>query len=360
MGLHVYEMAPGARNTGTDRMYEKAVCSSSSWLGHGVDMARSCGTMTFPRVCGSCEYAPHRLRSCQVVSALSCIVACSIHHSPLSQIIKRDMSLQGKVAVVFGAGGHVGSAISHSLASHGATVFLLGLTLSKLEAVSESINGDRGAAHAVQVDAIDAAAVSSAIQDILSHPLSSGRIDIAINAVQLQPKQGTPLLDMAVPDVLHPIDRAVRLSLNIAQAVVPCMTSQFRVGVPAGGAGVLVLLSSTAAKLSGRDRVKHSTGGFSAACAVVEQLTYNLAAEVGRKGVRVVCVRPDALPETWGKSIVFGSPQAEMRDYMARGNMLGSNPTLSQVGETVAFLSGPGAGGMTGTVMDVNCGSVTG
>ncbi len=62
--------------------------------------------------------------------------------------------------------------------------------------------------------------------------------------------------------------------------------------------GVILTLSSSAAGLSGRDRRYHLTGGFSTACAAIEALSRSLAGELGPQGIRVVCLRPDAIPET--------------------------------------------------------------
>lgn len=136
------------------------------------------------------------------------------------------------------------------------------------------------------------------------------------------------------------------------------------------GSGVILTLSTSAAALSGRDRKFHRTGGFGVACAAIEALTKQLAAELGPRGVRVVCLRPDAIPETW--------PEEETREqaseagrgtektvsdvpaYMEGGTLLGRLPTLAEVGNAAAFVASDRASAMTGTVANLTCGSIVG
>ncbi len=56
--------------------------------------------------------------------------------------------LQGKSAVVFGAGGSIGSAVAKEFAAEGAEVFLAGRTRSNLEPVAKKITEAGGKAHA--------------------------------------------------------------------------------------------------------------------------------------------------------------------------------------------------------------------
>ncbi|MGN7356191.1 SDR family NAD(P)-dependent oxidoreductase [Paenibacillus sp. SAF-054] len=65
------------------------------------------------------------------------------------------MLLKGKNAVIYGAGGHIGSAVARAFALEGARVYLAGRTLSKLEVVAQEISGMNGVAEAACVDALD-------------------------------------------------------------------------------------------------------------------------------------------------------------------------------------------------------------
>jgi NAD(P)-dependent dehydrogenase (short-subunit alcohol dehydrogenase family) len=57
------------------------------------------------------------------------------------------MLLKNKVAVIYGAGGAVGSAVAVAFAKEGARVFLTGRTASKVELVARAISSDSGVDH---------------------------------------------------------------------------------------------------------------------------------------------------------------------------------------------------------------------
>jgi NAD(P)-dependent dehydrogenase (short-subunit alcohol dehydrogenase family) len=116
--------------------------------------------------------------------------------------------------------------------------------------------------------------------------------------------------------------------------------------------GVILTLSSSSAGLSGRDRRYHLTGGFSTACAAIEALSRSLAGELGPQGIRVVCLRPDAIPETWS------AEATEVRTYMENGTALGRLPTLEEVANAAVFMASDRASAMTGTIANLTCGSI--
>ena len=118
--------------------------------------------------------------------------------------------------------------------------------------------------------------------------------------------------------------------------------------------GVILTLSSSAAGLSGRDRRYHLTGGFGTAGAAIEALSRSLAGELGPQGIHVVCLRPDAIPETWSA----GSDNTEMRTYMENGTVLGRLPTLDEVANAAVFMASDRASAMTGTIANLTCGSI--
>ena len=132
------------------------------------------------------------------------------------------------------------------------------------------------------------------------------------------------------------------------------------------GSGVVLTLSTSAAGLAGRDRRMHRTGTFGVACAAIEELTRSLGGEVGPLGVRVVCLRPYALPETWAPDPAGGDPEGDaaatqaVLGFMRDGTMLDRMPTLQQVADAAAFAASDRAGAITGTVVNLTCGSIPG
>src|SRR5215469_4853792 len=69
--------------------------------------------------------------------------------------------LTHKHAVIFGAGGDVGTAVAKEFAAQGATVFLSGRALDAVEQVAADIHQGGGMANTAQVDALDEQAVKA-------------------------------------------------------------------------------------------------------------------------------------------------------------------------------------------------------
>ena len=261
------------------------------------------------------------------------------------------MLLKDKNAVIYGGGGAVGGAIARAFAREGARVHLAGRTLAPLEKVAGAIRADGGVAEVAQADALEPEAVEQHLANVVG---VAGRIDILVNATSLRGDlQGTPLLEMPAEDFTLPILTAARTNFLTATAAARHMVK--------GGSGVILMLSTSAAVLSGRDRRYHLTGGFSTACAATEAFARSLAGELGPRGVRVLCLRPDALPETWGEHAEVeggNGPKGEVWRYMEGGTALGRLPALAQVANAAVFAASDFSGAMTGTVLNLTCGSV--
>jgi 3-oxoacyl-[acyl-carrier protein] reductase len=77
------------------------------------------------------------------------------------------MLLEHKTAVIYGAGGAVGSAVARAFAAEGATVHLAGRHSAALLAVRDEITQAGGRAEAGEVDVLDEAAVARHFDDIV-------------------------------------------------------------------------------------------------------------------------------------------------------------------------------------------------
>jgi len=178
------------------------------------------------------------------------------------------MLLDTKTAIVYGAGGAIGSAVARAYAREGAEVHLAGRTRARSEDVAQRIRHYGGTAHVAQVDVLDPAAVAQHA-DVVA---ASGGIDICFNATSNDDVQGTPLLAMRFEEFLRPVTKAVTAHFNIAIAVGRHMTRR--------GRGVILVMAG------GREAIPR-LGGSHVAWAALAGLCRQLAAEFGPHGVRV-------------------------------------------------------------------------
>ena len=78
----------------------------------------------------------------------------------------RARILEGKCAIVFGAGGSIGAAVAKEFAAEGARVFLAGRTKATLDAVARKITEAGGAAQSSVVEALNDAGVNQYLDGI--------------------------------------------------------------------------------------------------------------------------------------------------------------------------------------------------
>jgi len=259
------------------------------------------------------------------------------------------MMLEDKTAVIYGGGGAIGGAVARAFARAGAHVYLAGRSRARLDAVANDI-GD--AADVAELDALDERAVAEHADAVAA---DAGGIDIALNAVSFPYAQGR-LADLAVEEVMHPIDCFLRSNLITAKATARHMTAR--------RSGAILTLSTAGSRFA-----RPGNLGFGTACAAVEQMTQRLAAELGPGGVRVVCLRPHAIPDAAASGSYTGEVFAPLaaaagvsvEQMLARWGedqtLLGRLPTLAQVADAAVFLASDRAGAITGAVLDLSCGN---
>ncbi len=185
--------------------------------------------------------------------------------------------LSGKVAVVTGAGGNLGSAVSLKFARHGAALVLMDRDMRFLESVSVELPA--GAEKMLlAADMLDADAVSQQIQRAVER---YGRLDVLANTVGGY-RGGKPVAETSLEDWDFMLNLNSRTALIISQAVLPFMLAQ--------GSGKIIHVASRNA-LSGAA----GSAAYGAAKAAVMRLTESLSAEVKARGINVNCVIPGTL-----------------------------------------------------------------
>src|SRR5258707_10685346 len=113
------------------------------------------------------------------------------------------MMLKNKVAVIYGAGGAIGSVVARAFAREGAKLFLTGRHRARVEAVAKEVNSAGGSAEAAEVDALDEQAVDRHLQSVTDEAC---RVDISFNAIGIpNPKIRVPLVELDVDQFFLPI-----------------------------------------------------------------------------------------------------------------------------------------------------------
>jgi NAD(P)-dependent dehydrogenase (short-subunit alcohol dehydrogenase family) len=261
------------------------------------------------------------------------------------------MLLENKTAVIYGAGGAIGGAVARAFAREGARLFLTSRDVAKADAVAEEIVAAGGVAEAAHVDALAEHAVEEHLAAAVDR---AGRVDISFNAIGPGPApHRMPLTEMAADAFARPIAFYTSSNFITATAAVRRMSAQ--------GAGVILTLTAVPGR-SPANRV----GGSAPAWAAVEAFSRSLALEVGPAGVRVVCLRPHAIPETplIAENFATAGPAAgvspaEFQAILEQGTLLKRLPTLAEVADTAAFIASERAGAMTATVVNLSAGSIT-
>jgi NAD(P)-dependent dehydrogenase (short-subunit alcohol dehydrogenase family) len=256
-------------------------------------------------------------------------------------------NLDGKNAIIYGAGGSIGGAIARTFAREGARVFLVGRTRETLDAVANDITASGGSAEVAVFDALDEQAVEEHVEHVVA---TGGSVDVSLNLIQRGDVQGTPLIHMTADDLLRAVVNGLRSNFLTARAAARRMTEQ--------GSGVILHLNSASG-----DGAMPGMGSTGPADAATESFMRYLAAEIGRQGVRVCGIWTAGVSETLSKEKLVGvNPNAaepQTVEQMISGMAaLGRTPRLADVAEVATFLASDRAAGITGTMTNVTCGLV--
>jgi 3-oxoacyl-[acyl-carrier protein] reductase len=258
------------------------------------------------------------------------------------------MLLEAKTAIVYGAGGAIGSAVARAYAREGATVHLAGRTRSTLDDVAHRIRHDGGAAQVAQVDVLDPAAVARHADSVAA----GGGIDVCFNATSNDDVQGTPLLAMPFEEFLRPVTKAVTAHFNVAVAVGRHMTRR--------GRGVILVMAG------GREAIPR-LGGSHVAWAALAGLCRQLAAEFGPYGVRVSWLLSpgspgyddhDGQPDSAGAAPgAAGAPGTEGAPGTV-GLLTGHLPSYGEVANVAVFAASDWARTITASEINFTGGAV--
>jgi NAD(P)-dependent dehydrogenase (short-subunit alcohol dehydrogenase family) len=245
--------------------------------------------------------------------------------------------LGARVALVTGAGQHVGAGIARTLAAQGATVVVNDLVAERAQATVETIRGAGGTASAVAFDVTDLGAVRAGVATAES---DVGPVDILVNnagnagAHRMVP---TPFRDMDPDDWSGPIDVNLYGVLNCCHAVIGGMCDR--------GWGRVITIASGAGTVGLRLGVSTYGAGKGGSIAFMR----HLAVENARFGVTA-------------NTLAIGlmqAPTGDGTDALARQIPVGRVGRPEDIAALCVYLASDEASWMTGQTIELNGGSVT-
>lgn len=243
------------------------------------------------------------------------------------------MRLEGKTAIVTGAGSGFGAGIARIFAREGAQVMVADINATAALAIADEIGGI-----ACTVDVANGASVAAMAK--AAHD-AWGRIDILVN------NAGITHLPQPMEDVSEAeFDRVLAVNAKsvylTAREIVP--------GMKAAGKGAILNIASTAG-LSPRPRLNW----YNASKGWMITATKTMAVELAPAGVRVNALCPVA-GETPLLASFMGEDTPEMRANFLSTIPLGRFSTPDDMGEAAAFLCSDAAAMITGVAMEVDGG----
>jgi NADP-dependent 3-hydroxy acid dehydrogenase YdfG len=186
--------------------------------------------------------------------------------------------IHGKVVLIIGGAGGIGSATARMLASKGATVAIADIDESKSREVVAAIRSAGGIAEAFRVDVTDKDEVKDVVNAVVR---TFGKLDVLINSAGVMLIRPISEVDTAEWDLT--IDLNLKGSLWSIAAVLPVFLRQ--------GAGHIVNLGSVhGLKVFSPGGAIHSGSKFA-----IRAISEGLRAETAGNGIRVTTVTPGAV-----------------------------------------------------------------
>ena len=243
--------------------------------------------------------------------------------------------LDGRVALVTGAGRGLGLGCAHALARAGAEVVLVARTPVELEAAAAAIADAGGTAHAHVADVTDEQQVAGAV----AAAQALGDLRVCVNAAGTN--RPGPARDYSLDDWDALFDVNVRATFATCRAVGDVL-------LRGGAGGSIVNLSSQMGTVGYPGRV-----AYCATKHAVEGLTKALGVEWAPDGIRVNAVAPTFVETPLTRGMLEDS---EFRQEVHRRLPTGRLATVQQVADAVRYLACDASESVNGTVLRVDGG----
>jgi 7-alpha-hydroxysteroid dehydrogenase len=250
----------------------------------------------------------------------------------------KAFSLDGKVALITGAGRGIGEGIARTFVEAGAAVALVARTESAIEALARELCAAGGRAIAIPGDVTDLSQLPGLVEKTVAE---FGGLDILVN------NAGGEIS----PTFLETRPEHLQAAFHF-NAVVPFELSRHAVPelLKRPGASIVNICSDIVGKQT-RGSLAHHTGKAAEA-----QVTLSMAADLGPK-IRVNAILPTQVEtEKFREYLAVKNP--ELREALITFTRMRRNATPEDIGYAAVYLASPAASWMTGNLLRINGGIV--
>jgi len=256
--------------------------------------------------------------------------------------IKKLFDLTGKVAVVTGGAGALGRAIARAYALYGANVAVGGRTFSKVQEVADEINSlGGGRAVAVQVDVADEDSVNGLIAKTVEE---FGQVDIMVTAAGIAERY--PAEQFPMDAWQRVMDINVRGTWLAAQKAGKWMIDNNRTGK-------IITIGSV------RGHVGHpgGYGAYGTSKGAVHLMTLQLATEWAKYHINVNCIAPCIFWTPLTKQVL---EDEKLKQIFLSRIPWGRAAIPDDIVGAAIYLAAPASDFVTGTILNVDGGTVAG
>jgi len=256
------------------------------------------------------------------------------------------MELEGRIAIVTGAGRGIGRATALELARLGAHVVVAELDAASAEQTAALVVKAGRKAHVVQTDVTTRASLKTMVEQTLA---TFGQIDILVNNAGIY--RAAANLDVTEEhwDAIMTIN--AKAVFFASQAALPAMIARKQ--------GAIVNLASMAGKVGSKTNLP-----YNASKAAVVSMTKSMALAHAEHGIRVNCVCPGFVEtDMWTQvsreqAALLGMTTEEFNRQRKAAVPLGRMERAEDVAQVIGFLASDRAGYMTGQALSVDGGLV--
>jgi NAD(P)-dependent dehydrogenase (short-subunit alcohol dehydrogenase family) len=241
------------------------------------------------------------------------------------------MRLQGKVALITGAGSGIGRAAAILFAQEGAKVGLVGRTASKLEETAKLISGD--GVYCTARDLSRREEAQKAVDECARH---FGGLDIVVNNAGISRQRS--LLETDEPLWQELVAHNINNPFWVAQAAVPWLARR-------GGGAIINISSSLGLKPS------PGFGAYAMTKAALQMLTLSLAQEHAKERIRANTICPAVVETPMHETYLTPEGAQRRKQEMARFYPLGRIGTAEEVAQAALYLASEEASWITGTTL---------